>query len=326
MKKSRFNIWLIAALISALPVLQACETSTGNYYFVGTGGFGLQTGLRSEADDSTWYFHHHEDLPEIACADLAAGPDGKLQYLAFLHEGFPGNWLLTIRRGLGAEIWSTSYSGIAVPEIDQSSACVSPRITHLRDGLFAIAWVVEGSLHTALFDSTKTPPEDLVLTDTLPPSAFGATTARGISIVYLDNRPWLVFSARSPSRILVKLGTLDENVLRFNAASFFFSHRHNSSSDALVHDDAIYVATTDDDTVYLHKRPRTSTAFEEVATCPGGDRIYNRLLYVDANGDMRVLRHNNSDLTSYLQNFTDCSTEVLTVATFEGHITYFPLR
>jgi hypothetical protein len=162
------TIAIFAGLALAPPLLQACGTTPAPVpptfnEVVDNNPIGIRTGRRADETGAAWQFHNHSDeLDSTWCADLAVAPDGKLRYLALLHQAPGGNWLLSVRAGLGAQTWSTTFSGIGVPDIVGDGdgpvrACQRVRIAYLKDKLYAIVWIDNGVLHNALFDAESRP-------------------------------------------------------------------------------------------------------------------------------------------------------------------------
>ncbi len=325
MRLGRINTWMVVALVSAVPVLQSCETVSPvppSYNDVVKTAFGIRTGQRLVQANANWQFHTHEDLDDNLCADLAVSPEGVLRYLAFLQEApfGSGNWLLSIRTGLGTGIWSSTFSEIVVPEIGQGSACV--RIKHLKDRLYVIVWVVGGELHSALFDSNKSPGEDLVLNEAV--SGFDGINVGRMSLVYFNNEVRLVWSPVGRNRIMTKRGTLTESGINFPQGSEFTPiAQHGSVSDVIADGGALFVATTDGESIRLYSTSTGGTQWAEQASCPTTWKIEGKLLYTDADGRRRVAESINA-FDNRLRNFTDCTTTAFPLPIVSGVLTYFP--
>ncbi len=335
--------WTIVALLAVLPALQACETgisvppvpATFNEV-LNNNVNGIRTARRVIADGPNWQSYNHSDeLDDNWCADLAVAPDGKLRYLAFIHEAPGGNWLLSIRTGLGSQTWSTTFSGVAVPEIVDSegfavSSCVRVRFRHLKDDLYGIVWINNGLLSNAVFDASKSPPADLVLGDVAAFPAFdeplpggGHVSARQLSLVWFNDRVNLVWSKADRTQIKTKTATLGASGIAFGPGASFTRIEHNELSDVIVHDGALYVAAKIGGTMRLFSTSTGGTNWQEVASCAApSSNLTGRLLYADPAGDKRVAQ--SASGIFWQLNFADCSTSAFPLMLTHGDVTYHP--
>jgi hypothetical protein len=334
MRSVQFNAWATAALVSVAPLLQACGNVAPWYNDVAvyhTEAIGapqrdavhIRTGQRIDQADADWQFYVHDDLDLIharTCADLALSPASKLRYLAFLHKTSSDDYHLTIRTGLGAQNWSTTFSGVAVPQNEDGLpfAGCPLHMRHLRDELYGIVWVLGDELHSALFNPNKPPGQDLVLNDVV--SGFEGTNASRMSLLYYNDEVRLVWSPQDRNRIMTKRGTVSEDGIDFEQASTFTTIAHDTISKAIAPQGVMFVATTDDGTVRLYSTSTGGTNWAEQASCPGQFND-GSMLYADGGGHKRVLTEGTY---TALRDFTDCTSTQFPLPVVYGTLSYFP--
>lgn len=318
----------IVASCSLLLLVQACEdggfTVPPSYHDVVVTANGLRTGYRT-AGDPQWHFHSHDDVPELDCYDLAIAPNGALRYLSYVHRAESGDWRVSVRTGLGATEWASTFSSITVPAaLPQPYDCARSRIEHLTGTLYGIFWLAEGEMHSALFDSSKAPGADLVVGEPFAHASFEENedferlSARSLSAVYFNDEVRVVWSPLERNRINMVSGALGPGGIDFDTASTFTAHEHEDMSDALAHDGALHVATADGERVRLWSRAGT-VQWVETASCESDDRLPNRLLYADGNGGVQVLLGRGA-----LLDFSDCSGTPFPLPVSSGVVSYFP--
>ena len=334
MRSGQINSRVAAAFVLMASLLQACgnvspwynDVRVSNTEVTGSPQLDavlIRTGQRLDQSNAGWQFYDHDDLDLIrakTCADLALSPASKLRYLAFLHKTSSDDYHLTIRTGLGTQNWSTTFSGVEVPQNQDGEpfrGCPL-HMAHLRDELYGIVWVLGDELHSALFNPEKPPGQDLMLNDVV--SGFVGTNASRMTLLYYNDEVQLVWSPQNRNRIMTKRGTLSENGIDFEQGSAFTSISHGTISKAIAHQGAMFVATSDSGTAHLYSTSTGGTNWAEQTSCPGsfGD---GSMLYADADGHIRVL---TGASVFALRNFTDCTSTQFTLPLTHGIVSYFP--
>lgn len=323
------------AASAAVLAMQACTTTPSlpapvpTFHDVVTTADGVRTGYRPDQEGVSWQFHFHDDeLDDAWCADLAIAPDGMMRSLAFLHRAPGGNWLLSVRTGLGPSTWSSTFSTIGVPPVynfDNVPAvgCHPVRIAHLKDSLYGIVWVTNGELHNAVYNASASPPADLILGPVFPFVSLEGISARRVSPIWWNDAVRLIWSPASAGRIQTVTGTLSPDGITFGPGATFTTVPHDELSNAVVHDGAMYIAARQDDHVRLFRTTTGGTGWEEAAACETTWRIRGKLLFADDVGDVWVAE-TSSAFDNRLRNFSDCSTRAFPLPIVAGSLYYRP--
>ena len=337
MTSGRLNTWMAAAAVSAVPLLQGCDIVPPSFHDTlvyrtedrGAPQFDsivIRTGQKTAtADlDADWAYHYHDDLDLVVattCGAIGVSRKGRWRYLAYLHRESIGNYLLTVRTGFAAQSWSdTLFATVPVPHNQDSSLFFRGcplHMTRLDDEMYGIVWVLEGELHSALYNPRKPPDEDLVLNQVV--SGFEGVNGRRMSLTYHDGDVHLVWSPEDRNRIMTKRGTLSETGIDFEQVSTFTPIPHTRLSNAIAHDGALFVAASHEDGMMrLYSTSTGGTNWAEQASCQGdfGD---GSLLYVDRVGDIRV---HAGGTGAAMWRFTDCTFKPSPSPS--GRITYHP--
>lgn len=319
---------VIAARLAVLVTVSACETSeplppvVPTFHDVASTANGIRTGYRAADDTASWQFFTHDDeLDASWCADLAVAPDGLMRHLAFLHRTSENDWLLSVRTGLGPANWSTTFSGVQVPPLENVS-CQPVRIAHLTDGRYAIVWTADAALHHALYDSNASPPADLVLGEPVSVPSLSDVSVDRMALTWWNDAVQLVWSAQQGSRVQTMRGELTDDGIVFGPSSTFTTVSHDAMSDAIVHEGAMHVAVKQDDQITLLATTTGGTGWEEVASCPATAEIRGRMIFADPGGVIRVAE--GGPAGSHLRDFTSCETTPFPIPIVSGRLQYHP--
>ena len=269
-----------------------------------------------------WESHNHTDLSPTDCYDMAISPDGERRFLAFVRENDKNGYELVVLRDMdGANEWddysAIEIAGPSVPfyEIDaHPEPCIRPRVEHLRDNLYGVIWVLEGSLYSAMFKSDWWP--TLASTGTVEPGPGGSPPFAGlptyeVSFVYADEEIHMVYP--QPGKVMYRRGSLTEESLEFESSANFMLAEYGQMSDVIARDGTLYLATggTDDDgdgVVRLWSKTTGGVDWSQETTCGPGSGIKSRFIYFDQNGELTVMRPTATSGAGWvrLQRFSDC--------------------
>jgi hypothetical protein len=318
----------IVAKLAVLVTVSACETSVSlppvvpTFHDVASTANGIRTGYRPADDGASWQFFTHDDeLDESWCADLAVAPDGRMRHLAFLHRTSQNDWLLSVRTGLGPDNWSTTFSGVEVPPLENVS-CQPVRIAHLTDDRYAIIWTADAELHHALYDSSASPPADLVLGEPVSVPSLEGVSADRTALTWWNDEVQLVWSAAQGTRIQTMRGELTDEGITFGPSSTFTNVSHDAMSDVIVHAGAMHVAVKQDDRITLLGTTTGGTGWEEVASCPATVEMRGKLIFTDPGGVMWVAEGGSAG--SHLRNLVSCETRAFPLPIVSGRLQYHP--
>lgn len=331
MKHAAEHVIATTVCLFGAVAVQGCgdEPRPPSFYEVASTAGGVRTGQLADQEGASWtFFTHDDELEDEWCADLAVAPDGVMRHLALLHPTADGSWRLSVRTGLGSTTWSSTLSGIEVPQpLDVEGmpavSCHPVRIAHLTESLFGIVWISDGELHNAVYDSDASVAADLAVGPVLSPSGLEGSTAGGVSLTLWNDEVRLVWSRPDDARIQMVSGALAADGIDFGPYASFTTVAHEQSSDVVGHDGALYIAARGDDGIGLYRTTIGGTGWEEVASCETEANIRGRLLFVDATGDFWVAEE-VSEFDNRLRSFTDCGTRPLPLAVVSGRLLYHP--
>ena len=317
MTTSRRTPSVVHAVLLLVFTLTACDPNDGipgrppTFLLVVPTGDGLVTGYRPDDATSEWRLFTHSDvLEQSQCGDMAVAPDGIMRHLAVLRRGADNTWALGLRTGLGPANWSSELSTIPIPTIQGSapnvpaSICQQLRIAHLRDNLFGIVWIADGTLHNAVFTAGEESPGDIAVGPVFGPIGGTSTTSVNASLVQLNDNPVLVFSNPDRTRIHTLTGTLTPQGITF-AAGATTEIAHEALSDVVVQDGAMFVATIQGDSIRLLRKAGAEN-WRLVAKCSSSATgIRGGLLYADGAGAFHATEIIGTGVTQ-LRTFIGC--------------------
>jgi len=317
----------ICVLLAACPASTTDNSIPPSFNSVLTANSTLSpvvTRTRPDEPDADWSsFGGHEGLSGADCYDLVVAPNATQRFLAYTHEYENGQWRLYVRTGLGNNVWGTSDSEMDIPGAPEFG-CVRPHIGRLKDDLYGIVWVLDGTLYSALFNPSN--PQSLEL---LPgdeeDSVFENISVTAISMVYYDDSLYVLWMREGRDRIMMLRGQVSDSELVFFEGATSTPLSSTSHSNAIAGPDGLYIATADGSVVKLFHTGGSGTGWTEIASCDSTQQISSTLLYVDQEGEMRTLLTNSAVTNETTISFSDCSTASLQIPIGRGwRISYSP--
>lgn len=275
------------------------------------------TRMRPDQPDADWLsFRDHEGLSRTDCYDLVVSPNAAQRFLAFTQQDKDGDWHVLVRAGLGNNVWGSIDAHVEIPMAPEFG-CVQPYISHLKDDLYGILWVIDGTLYSALFAPNNPAGQELLLGDE-EDGFFEGVSVNSISLAYYDDSLHVVWMRPERDRIMKMRGQVSDSELLLFSGATFTPLASTTHSKAIAGTDGLYIAAADGDAVKLYHTGGSGTDWAEVASCESQQQVFSTLLYVDQEGAMRTLLTGASITNERTISFSDCSTAVLQVPVGRG--------
>lgn len=279
---------------------------------------------RPDTPDADWSFYREfEDLEEGNCYDIVVAPNAGQRFLAYTAEDEDGQWRLFVRASLGTEIWGSPENDsrsepLSAPEF----GCITPYINHLKEDLYGIAWVVDGTLSTAVFVPENPTGFELILGEE-EDAFFAGVPIKDISLAYYNDSLRVIWMRPERDRIMQLRGQVSDSGMTLFDGATFTELDSTSHSDVIAREDGLYIAAADRSAAKLYHSAGAGTDWSEVASCDTPYDISHSLLYVDQAGSVRTLLTGASITNQRSLSFDDCSMDVLQVPIGNrGRITY----
>ena len=296
----------------------------------------VTTMTRLDEPDADWSFYREfEDLEEGDCYDIAVSPNAVQRFLAYSTEGSDGQWRVAVRTGIGNDVWGApdNDARIVVPE-GPEFGCITPYINHVKDGLFGVLWIVNGTLYSAVFAPGNTQGFELTLGDSAD-GFMDDVSIRSVSLANFNDALRVIWMRPERDRIMQLRGQISATALTLFDGATFTPLDSSSHSDVVAledgqaeggsYGDGLYVAAAHEGEVTLYRSSGAGTDWTEVTSCESSWGISHSLLYADQDGDLRALLTGASITNQRTLSFADCSLEVLQVPIGNsGRITYSP--
>lgn len=286
----------------------------------------VKTMTRPDAPGAGWAFYNEfEDLEYGNCYDITVSPNAIQRFLAYSTEGADGQWRIAVRTGLGNEVWGSQENDARViaPE-GPEFGCITPYINHVKDDLYGVLWIVNGTLYSAVFAPGNPQGSEMTLGDSAD-GFMDDVSISAVSLTYFNDYLRVIWMRPDRDRIMQMRGQISPTELHFEDGATFTPLDSSSHSDVIARDDGLYIAAAFDDTITLYRSAGAGIDWIEVANCESTYDISHSLLYVDRTGTIRALTTGASITNQRTISFEDCSLEVLQVPIGNtGRIKYSP--
>lgn len=270
----------------------------------------VRTMTRPDEPDAAWSFNDgHPGLSGDDCYDLEVAPNAAQRFLAFASEVDDGQWRLSVRAGLGNNVWDSNHSELnisASPEF----GCIQPYISHVKDDLYGVLWIIDGTLYSAAFVPNNPTGFELIKGDE-EDSFFDGVSVQGVSLAYYNDAMRMIWMSPERDRIMQMRGQISSSDFLLDGIATYTPLTSTSHSSVIARDDGLYIAAADGSTVKLYRSEGSGTDWTEVASCDSDRQIQSSLLYVDQEGAVRTLLTPYTVTQQRTLSFEDCSRDVL---------------
>lgn len=291
------------------------------YHAVSVSSDGVST--HSSHDGQQWVSVRHHKLPREDCYDIVMSPDGAYRLLAYSHVDKHGGRLLNVLRGATANAWSKKASALPIPT---TVSCGQPQMRYLRDNLYGIMWLDEGSLYSAIYDAAEPDGRNLYLNAPVQNEWFDLARITDLSFAYHAGGVFVVWSPNSKDRIMTMRGELIDHSIKFGEADYH-PEDHVSVSNMIFDGDDMYIAVVTGKRVNTLLYSDDGSYWSKQATCYNTENypILIPFLYKDAQGNKIYLKtYDYAGTVHALQNFTDCERTEVSLPPEVIRVEYFP--
>jgi len=270
----------------------------------------VTTMTRPDEEDGAWSFYsEHTGLDGADCYDLEVAPNAGQRFLAFVSEVTDGQWRLSVRAGLGNTVWGSTDSVLDITA-SPGSGCIQPYIGHLKDDLYGVLWIVDGTLYSAAFVPDN-PLGFEVIEGDVEDSFFDGVSVRGVSLAYYDDEVRMIWMSPERDRILQMRGQISDAGFNLAGIATYTSLTSTTHSSVIATEDGLYIAAADGSTVKLYRSAGAGNDWTEIASCDLDRQIQSSLLYVDPQGVKRALVTGFGNGVQRTLSFDDCSSPLL---------------
>lgn len=274
----------------------------------------VTTMVRTDEPTADWsMYREFDDLEDGNCYDIAVSRNAVQRFLAHSFEGSDGEWRIAVRAGIGNNVWGTQDNDarLVVPE-GPEFGCIRPYINHIKDDLYGVLWIVDGTLYSAVYAPNNTTGFELTLGDSVDGFMDGVSIG-AVSLTYYNDSMRVIWMRSERDRIMQLRGQASATEMSLFAGATYTALNSTSHSDVVAGDDGLYIAAASEGAVRLFKSSGVGNDWLEVNRCDVPWEISHSLLYVDQQGEMRTLVKGTSITNERTISFEDCSRAILQV-------------
>lgn len=324
--------WKTSNTLIVIAVLTACSganspnkrvdaaDSRPAYHLVSVTEEGVK--IYDSPDGIQWNSSLHKSLSATDCYDIALSPNGLHRFLVYSHTDKNGIRALNVLQSTGTKRWASKASKLVIPE---TVSCGQPQMRHLRENLYAILWLDEGSLYSAIYDANEKDGHNLILSGPVEDNWLSLVEMSELSFAYHDGSIYVVWSPNSKDRIMTMRGDINGQTINYGEPDYHLEN-HTSVSNMISDGELMNIAVVTGKRVNILMTSDDGAYWDEGPSCYNLDNIplFIPFLYKDAKGEKLYLKSEDyAGTVNYLQNFSDCETTEVKIPSEAIHIEYF---